>query len=262
MDKDLPDFLSDAPQAAPEAAQEPAMQAEGSPSEAIQAPPEVNPAPAPAPTPEATPADPQQPAFVPIAALLDERDKRQAADARAQRLEQWRQQEEEKARRQPPPDRYADPEAYEAHRDQQIEAVLYNQNLRMSERLAVMEHGQEVVAAVKAWYDTASAQDPHFDQKVRGSPDPYAVVIAEWKRQQFLNKVDPGEYEAFLTWKAGQAAGQAPAAPAQPAAGAPHAPPAAPAPPRASIAGAPAAGRVAAPVPRDGADTFSAMFEK
>ena len=259
MDKDLPDFLSDAPQAAPEAAQEPAAQAEVAPSEAAQAPPEANPAPAPDPAPEAAPADPQQHGFVPIAALLDERDKRQAADAEAQRLRQWRQQQEEMARRQPPPSLDEDPHGFHEHQAQQFQSALYDQKLAFSQRMAVVEHGKDAVEAAKAWYDSYAAQDPFFDRKVASSEDPYGVVIAEWKRQQLLSKVDPTDLDAFLAWKA-QQAGQAPAVNPNAPAGAPMAPPGAPKPPRPSMAAAPSAGSHSAPAAKDGADQFKSMF--
>lgn len=262
MDKDLPDFLSDAPQGAPEAAQEPAAPAEGASPGAIQAEPEASPAPGAEPAPEAAPADQQQHGFVPIAALLDERDRRQASEGEAERLRQWRQQEEERARRQQTqvPDRVEDPEGYEAHREAVINEQFRVMHRTASKRFATMEHGQDAISAAEKWYDEKGRHDPFFNQKVWTSDDPYGVVIAEWKRSQFLEKADPNEYDAFLVWKAQQAA-QAPAA-APPAAGAPSAPPAAPTPPRASLAGGPSAGRVAAPIPRDGADTYAAMFEK
>lgn len=259
MDKDLPDFLSDAPQAAPEVAQEPAAQAEGAPSEAAQAPPEANLAPAPDPAPEAAPAD-QQHGFVPIAALLDERDKRQAADAEAKRLREWREQQEAMARRQPPPSLDDDPHGFHEHQAAQIQSALYDQKLAFSQRMAVVEHGKDAVEAAKDWYNTYAAQDPFFDRKVASSDDPYGVVIVEWKRQQLLSKVDPTDLDAFLAWKA-QQAGQAPVVNPNAPAGAPIvAQPGAPKPPRPSMAAAPSAGSHAAPDAKDGAEQFKSMF--
>lgn len=250
MDNGLPDFAGADEPAVTETAQ-PQEAAQPAAEPALEAPQPAPAEAAPAVEPEA-PQPEQQPGFVPLAALLDERDRRQATEAEARRLREWRQQQEAEARRQPAPDRESDPEGYEAYRDQRFQAAMYDQKLTFSQRMAVLEHGADAVKAAKDWYDSEGSRDPYLDRKVAASEDPYGVVLAEWKRQKVLSSVDPNDLDAFLAWKAQNQP--------QSAAGAPAAPPARPAAPRPSIAAAPSAGASSDPSVKGGDDTYREMF--
>lgn len=269
MSTDLPDFLSDEPRAAsepapspepaPQPAAEPTPEPEGPvrdekgrfvPTAAEPAPAAAAPAAEPTPAPAAEPA----PQHVPLATFLDVRDKLNDAERRARDLQTWREQQEAASRR-PRPSRDEDPEAYEAHQRQTIDDSMFAMRRDFSRNFAVVTHGQEAVDAAFTWGVEKCDQDPHFNAKVRGHPDPVGFVVAEWRRDQVASKVDPKEYDAFLAWKAsgGMTAAPAPAAPGAPA-------PTAPVAPRASLAAAPSAGAHAGAVPRDGEQTFDAMF--
>jgi hypothetical protein len=135
----------------------------------------------------------------------------------------------------PIPDQYEDPEGYQAHREQQINERLLHHTLNTSERFARKEHGGELVDKARDWALQKFQSDPLYYQRVLADPDPYELVVQEFKRDQVFQKLQGSDLDAFLAWKAGQAAPQA----AQPAA--PAAPPQQPTPPR-SMASAPSAG--------------------
>lgn len=223
--------------------------------------PKQEPTPEPAPEPQPASQEPEpapQPApelHAPLAALLDEREKRQTAERRARELEEWRAQQEAQARAQPIPDRYEDPEGYEAAQQHAIQAALFEQKREFSKRIAEIQFGAETVQAAHQWGFERCAQDPFFNQKVASSPDPYALVVAEWKREQLLTRVDPTKLEQFEAWLATQNASPTPT----PTAGATQ-PPARPAAPRASIAAAPSASSTSTPMPKDGEEAYRQMF--
>jgi hypothetical protein len=224
------------PEVQPEAQAEPEGQPRGPdgkflPKEAEPAP-EAAPEPVQAQQPEPAP-EPREPAHVPVSALQEERQKRQALEQRLAALEQQRQQ----APPPEPPDRYQDPEAWEAWRDEQIETRLFNERLNTSERFARKEYGSETVEKVQQWAVERGQQDPLFGMKLRQHPDPYEFAVQEWKRDQvFAALKDPSELDQFLAWKAQQANPQPPPAEAP----APATP--APSPPPRSLASAPSAG--------------------
>lgn len=176
--------------------------------------------------PQAPQAPQVPPGYVPLAALEDER--RKAREAR-QRLQEF------EAMRANPPPAPDDPE-YLSYVQQTLRQEQYNRDLKWSQRFAEKEHGKEVVDQAFEWGEALCNEDPLFNQKVAMSGDPYGFVVAEWKKQQILSRVqDPSEYDAFLAWKAQQGAQPQPApsqAQSQPA----------PQAPRPSIAGMPSSG--------------------
>lgn len=287
MSKTLPDFVSDEPfvssapaedltpdpvvEAAPaaEAPAEAAPAAEGQPrgpdgkfapvapvveaAPAAEAAPVVEAAPAPAPAPVQTPEQ----SFAPLAALLDEREKRQAAEKRANELQEWRTQQEAQARKQPTPDPEQDPAGYRQFQQSQLDQVFWDQRLEMSRGFAEVRHGPEVTAQAFQWGVERCDTDPFFNAKVRASKDPVGLVVSEYQQHQLVSSLTPEDIAAFQAWKAGQGAPAPTAAPAPVVA---VAPPPAPVAPRASIAAAPSAARSTAPLPRDGEATYEAMF--
>lgn len=294
-ENDLPDFLGGEPMSeaapaaeAPAAASQPAAEAAPA-AEAPAAPPEpeapvaegqargpdgkfaavappAEAAPVAAAEPVAAPA-PADPPFAPIAALLDERDKRQASERRAEaaekkatELQAWRDQQEAAARRQPVKSREEDPEGWEQRREAQFQEQLRNQGLMTSRALAEVKHGEDVVAEAYKWGFDRCDSDPFFNAKVAASADPVGTVVAEWKREQLLARIDPAQLDAFQKWQADQAAAPAPGSPPAP----PHAaaPPAAPEAPRPSLAAGPSAGRADTARAPDGDEVFDGMFRK
>lgn len=256
------EFL-DAPEGADEPVATPAAEAEPAEAPAAETPPaEVAPEEQPrdpagrfAPkgeTPEAAPA--REVSKVPLGELLNEREKRQRAEAELERLRQQAQPDT-------PPDRFEDPEGYEAFqqrkqdaRFEQLEAARVNDRLNFSERMARKDHGAETVEQAKKWGLAQGQQNPQFAQTVLRDPDPYEYIVTEYKRAQALSALqDPNTLEQFRQWQAAQAAGPPAAVPAaSPSTPAPAAPPR-------SLASMPSAGGLQTQVV---ADPFEAEFPK
>jgi len=144
--------------------------------------------------PRATP----EPGQVPISALLDERDKRQAAEkARADYERQLEVLRQTQAPQQPPP------------ADVQVRQALYDQHLRASRRFAEREYGKDTVAQVHDWAFQRCAEDPIFNQQMLASEDPYEAAQQAFNREQILAEVSPDRLAAFKAWEAAQAAAEA-----------------------------------------------------
>jgi chemotaxis protein histidine kinase CheA len=232
---------------------------------AADAPDSTPPASPAAETPPTAPPPPDP--MAPVAALVDERlkrqraeDERDAANLRATQLQQWRDQQEALARAQPVKSREEDPAGWEQRREAQFQAALNDQRLMTSRAVAEVKHGEDVVSKAYQWGFDRCATDPYFNAKVAASTDPVGTVVAEWKREQLLSRIDPAQLDAFQQWQAQQAAAPAPGSPqVQPI---PAAQPAAPAAPRASLAAGPSAGRADTARVGDGGEVFDGMFQR
>jgi hypothetical protein len=181
-----------------------------------------------APEPVPAPAEPQH---APLGALLDERDKRKEAQAKAEALE--RQLAEMRAQQQQPP--------ADMTPDERVQAALYQQNLRASRRFAEREYGKDVIATVHDWAATKCDADPIFNQQMLSAEDPYEAAYQAFNREQIVSKVTPDRLAAFEAWEAAQAAASAQAQAAPTPSTAP-----APPPPR-SLATAPGNGAAGSP---------------
>lgn len=183
----------------------------------------------PAPTDTQTPPEKPEPGYVPIQALLDEREKRQRNEREVEELRQWRQQQE--ARRQAPqrPDMYDDPEGYAAYLEQQQHAALWNATESVSKRFASKEHGAEAIGAAEQWALERVKTDPTIAQRFRASADPYEFLVGEFKRDQLLKEIgsDPDAYVRRKAVELGLGSAQQPGAatPSQPQPGASTPPP-------------------------------------
>lgn len=132
----------------------------------------------------------------------------------------------------PAPDRYADPDGYEAYREQQVQDQLLNTRLDLSEEMARSQHGDELVNAAQQWAVQQFQANPAFQAQVLSQRNPYGYVVAQYQREQMIAQVTPDEFAAYQAWKQAQAQAQAAAPPP------PQSPPA---PPR-SLANAVSAG--------------------
>ncbi len=207
--------------------------------------------PAPAAPPSA--ASPPEPGHVPLAAMLDEREKRKALEAKLAEVEA-RQREAAAART-------AEDLPPEARAAQQR----YADNLRISRKFADKAYGAETMAEVHAWAEARCDADPLFNQKMLTSDDPYEDAYKAWRQDQLLNEVSPDDLDDYRAWKAQKAAQSQAAVPASPPA-AVQAAASAPAPvrpPPASLAHAPnAGGRGATEVPVGAGEAFKSLFSK
>lgn len=191
------------------------------------------------PTPAADPlVSDGQGGMVPLSALLDERDKRQKAEARAEQLAR----SQTPAPAPPPrPDPEADPAGAAAYDAAHASAQFYNYRLQTSRKFAERQYGADVIKAAHEWANercepTSPNFDPYLNQQVAASDDPYELIMQAYNRDRVLQTVKPDQLAQFQQWLAAQENGGAPAPAAQPA------PPVSPAAPPRSIVTTPSAG--------------------
>lgn len=208
-------------------------------------PPEPQPEPAPIEVEAAQPPPVQQPepGHVPLSAVLDEREKRQALERELAELR--RQHAQAPA---PQVDPYEDPVAH-------VEQRVLNTKLDMSEEMARSKHGDDLVNQARDWAMAKMGQSPAFQQEVLSNRHPYEYAVQAYQRDQMVSQLTPADLAAFKAWQAAQASLQtAPAA----VAAAPPQPVAAP--PR-SLASATSAGGMQA-VPTGDGQAFDALFKR
>lgn len=169
------------------------------------------PAPVVVEAPEVQPEKPE-PGFVPIGALMDERDKRKAA---AKELEEAKAElaRQAQARQSQPriPDPLDDAQGFAEYQRQLSENMALNVKLDVSEDLARDKFGDEKVDAALQWALKRYQEDPAYRDKVVSQRNPYAFVIKEFDREQKVAKVqdlDLSDFDDYLAWKTGQATQQ------------------------------------------------------
>lgn len=213
-----------------------------------EAPPQPEPE-APVVATEPEPVKPE-PGFVPISALMDERDKRKAAEERAK---QFAPKPEESVI----PDPLDNPVEYNAYMSQQLEARVAQERFNMSDIMAKQAHGEEVVKAAVEWAGQKAAQDPAFAVSYMREAHPIDWIVRQHKQSSLLSEIGDNVDDWFTreAAKRGYALAPAPVAAVAPAPVAPPAPKPA-APPR-SIASDVSS---SAPVSTDPKADFEAIF--
>lgn len=223
----------DDPVIAPEAAPEPQL-------EVIAADPEIPASPEPAPESTAP-----QPVMVPVSAVQQERERRQAAEARLAALEAAQSAPEM-------PDPEYDPAAYQQAIASQLQFQVQQDRLNMSEDFARQKHGEPLVDEAKQWALDQIKTRPGFHQEVLTSRNPYEFVVQSFRKDQIASKItDPAQFDQFLAWQQAQAA-------INPAPTAPSLTPVV-IPPRSQV-NAPSAGGVTH-VPQGPGQAFDALFK-
>jgi hypothetical protein len=130
---------------------------------------------------------------VPLSAVLDERERRQAAEARLAEYEALQREAVAQAQ---------DAELPPAER---VEHALYAQNLRASRRFAEREYGKGAIAALHEWAVSRCDADPFFNQQMLASEDPYEAAYRAWQSEQVLARVSPTDLADYESWKAARA---------------------------------------------------------
>lgn len=147
----------------------------------------------------APPAAEPEAKSIPVTALLDEREKRQAAQRQAEESQRKLKELEAQLRDlQTPketPDFYTDPDAAFNAREAKIEQKMISDKLRTSKFFAEREFGAELVAEAYAYFD----QHPQESQLLLEHPSPFHAAVEHYKRQKFLTEVQDPE-----AWKAQQ----------------------------------------------------------
>lgn len=127
------------------------------------------------------PAEPEpakeEPQTVPLAALHEERQKRQELERRLQRVEQA----QPKPEPEPAPDVFEDPEGYTKHVDGQVEQRVRTARLDMSEDMARMNYGDDKVNAALEAIEAHAGSPTH--RAILENRNPYKALV-EWHQQQ------------------------------------------------------------------------------
>lgn len=242
-------------------------QPDPAPSVAVEPPKPAEPTPAPlkAETPPAPKAEAPKgdPVFVQLSAVLDEREKRQKAEARLAELEAKQQQPEAPS--------FQTAEEWRDYVQSQAAEAVWNAKAGWSEHAARTQHGKDVVDKALEW-----AYNRGTEEKSRLNFSPFALeqmrqqhpvdwVVRQYKQNQTLAEYgdDEATQKAYIERRARELglipAAADPAAPAVPAAQPQPTLPQKVVPSR-SLASAPSAGGIATPVMKSDADTFKEAF--
>lgn len=138
--------------------------------------------------PEVKPEEPKkdEPQFVPLAALHEERERRKELDRRLQALEHSQKQPEPE----PAPDMFDDPKGYTSYMERKAETQARNARLDLSEDMARMHYGDEAVNAA------LEAMKPHagtpVHRQILEARNPYAELMKWHKAQRVAAEIgDP-----------------------------------------------------------------------
>ena len=221
-DNELDAFLGGDKEPVPEVQPEPQAPEPEQPEEIEEAPEE-------APDEDAPPEPKPGERTVPLAALEKQRrdHKERAAKLEGERDALLRQLEEiKRAQPQQAPQQYQPPQPIDPVQDPagyhaQVQQIMLNERLNMSEMQLRREIGAEAVDSAIAEFKQAAAKNPALMPALYQQPDPYAWMAKQVEVMRFQKEVgeDPAAYKARLRaeWEAEQSAVQ-PAAPVSPAA--------------------------------------------
>jgi hypothetical protein len=139
-------------------------------------------APEPEPQGDGRARDPETGRFVPISALLDERDKRQAETRKREELEQQLQRYQQPQQPEQVP---TDPSGIIQYALAEQQRIAFNERLNTSELMARQAHGEDIVSEAQQAFLAAVGQNPMLQQQLQGQIHPYDFVV-KWHRQHKL----------------------------------------------------------------------------
>ena len=231
-------------------AEEPATPAPEATPQVIEA--EKPAAPEPEPQGDGRARDPETGRFVPISALLDERDKRQAETAKRIDLEAQLQRYQQP---QQPEQIPTDPSGIIQYALAEQQRIAFNERLNTSELMARQAHGEDIVSEAQQAFLAAVGQNPMLQQQLQGQIHPYDFVVKWHKQHKLMSEIgqDPeawrkSEAEKIRAQVLAELQGQG----VSPAPSSQQPPP--------SVVGRPAAAR-AGTVPLGGGNAFDNLFK-
>jgi hypothetical protein len=209
-------------------------------------------APEPEPQGDGRARDPETGRFVPISALLDERDKRQAETAKRIDLEAQLQRYQQP---QQPEQIPTDPSGIIQYALAEQQRIAFNERLNTSELMARQAHGEDIVSEAQQAFLAAVGQNPMLQQQLQGQIHPYDFVVKWHKQHKLMSEIgqDPeawrkSEAEKIRAQVLAELQGQG----VSPAPSSQQPPP--------SVVGRPAAAR-AGTVPVGGGNAFDNLFK-
>lgn len=142
----------------------------------------------------------EKPQAIPVTALLDEREKRQLAERKAEeaakRYAELQRQIQQQQAQQKAPDWDMDPAAAAQYQAQTIEQKFQAQRLEQSKFFAEREFGAETVNEAIAYFD----QNPQLSHQFINQPSPFHAAVEFYQKQKFLSEVgeNPDAYKEQL----------------------------------------------------------------
>ena len=165
-------------------AEEPATPAPEATPQVIEA--EKPAAPEPEPQGDGRARDPETGRFVPISALLDERDKRQAETAKRIDLEAQLQRYQQP---QQPEQIPTDPSGIIQYALAEQQRIAFNERLNTSELMARQAHGEDIVSEAQQAFLSAVGQNPMLQQQLQGQIHPYDFVVKWHKQHKLMSEI-------------------------------------------------------------------------
>ena len=137
---------------------------------------------------------------VPLAALKEEREKRQALERRLNEFESRMGQAPQPAPQpvRKAPDPYEDPDGYNAYVQSTVAQTEWNMRAEMSGRFAEQKFGRETVEQAIAWAQAEGAKDPTLGQRVTLQASPVEYVVQEYKRSQTLQALGDKSLDDYI----------------------------------------------------------------
>lgn len=159
------------------------------PQQAVEAPAETPAEPEPvAENVEPKPETPEQ-RQVPFGAMLDERDRRKAAEQERDELRRWKQEQEAARQSAKVPDAFDDPQGFADYQRQQMEQVQVGLRFEMSDRFARQQHGAEAVQSATDWATQRAQEDQGFAIQMMQQADPVGWIVQQHKRDAMLSDI-------------------------------------------------------------------------
>lgn len=179
------------------------------PAETLESEPVADPA----PEPVAAQPERPEPGFVPIAAMMDERDRRKALEAELAQFKQQRQAPDA-------PDPYDDPQGFAAHQQTLVQQAIIADRFERSHEDAVEKHGEDTVRGAIEWAQQRAAANPAFAAEYMSKTRPIQWIVQQHKREADLADYskDPVAFARRILETHGQLSAPVAAAPAIPVA--------------------------------------------
>ena len=145
--------------------------------------------------------EPERSRDIPVTALLDEREKRQEAQRKAEESDRRAKSLEAELRemrtpKDEAPDWYDDPQKAAQYQQNAVMTQFEAQRMQQSKFFAEREFGADVVTEAVAYFD----RNPAASQQFKGHPSPFHAAVEFYQRQKVVEEVgaDPAAYRAKL----------------------------------------------------------------
>ncbi len=129
--------------------------------------------------------------FIPIGALMDERDKRKAAE---ERIRQFEAQQPKQAAIDP----YDDPQGFAAEQQRLMDERVTQMRFEMSDRFARQQYGDEATKAAIEWGQSRAQSDPVFAASYMRENDPIGWMVQQHQRDGLLSQIGDRSLDDFV----------------------------------------------------------------